>query len=390
MAISKLGLYNDALRIVGERRLATLTDNRPQRYWLDDVYDLGAVEFCLERVKPRFASKVVLLTTSAPIATGFEYEYALPDDYVCMIGAYSDLDLDDPIERFVIEGGTFASDQETVLLRYVTNTVAEVYTNWTPSFARVVSAYLAREISGQTRPNDFQRFDTGFNAALEASITTDSMEEPAKRAGPTVRTLTQSWFQVYNHALSILGMDELIALDDDSDRRVKLDNALNQGIVQQALEDHPWRFEVSSSQIDLDPSVEPAWGYQYAFELPSDMYRIHGVYCDEYMSTPLKDYRVEDDYLFCEQTTIYIEYIQNELIDNPGAWPQYFRTLVSAMMAERACNVLRGPYEVAVSALERAENRARSNNANASPPRTIARGSWTRARQSRSDYRGRP
>jgi hypothetical protein len=48
VAISKLGIYNDALRILGERKLSSISEDRPPRYRLDDIYDFGAIEYCLE------------------------------------------------------------------------------------------------------------------------------------------------------------------------------------------------------------------------------------------------------------------------------------------------------------------------------------------------------
>jgi hypothetical protein len=41
MSASKLKLYNDALGILGERRLASLTENREPRRVLDEVWDAG-------------------------------------------------------------------------------------------------------------------------------------------------------------------------------------------------------------------------------------------------------------------------------------------------------------------------------------------------------------
>ena len=53
MAVTKLSLYNDTLQLLGERRLASDTEDREPRYDLDSLYDNGAVDYCLEVVKPR-------------------------------------------------------------------------------------------------------------------------------------------------------------------------------------------------------------------------------------------------------------------------------------------------------------------------------------------------
>ena len=46
---SKLSIYNGALRAIGERRLASLTEDRASRRELDDAYD-DVVANCLSRV----------------------------------------------------------------------------------------------------------------------------------------------------------------------------------------------------------------------------------------------------------------------------------------------------------------------------------------------------
>lgn len=66
MAVTKLSLYNDTLILLGQRVLSTDTEDRPNRHKLDSLYNNGAVDYCLEVVKPKFASKLVSLTGVNP------------------------------------------------------------------------------------------------------------------------------------------------------------------------------------------------------------------------------------------------------------------------------------------------------------------------------------
>ena len=66
MAVDKEALYNNALLLIGQRRLLNITEDREPRYLLDDAYDLGAIEYCLEVVKPVFSRKTATLNSTTP------------------------------------------------------------------------------------------------------------------------------------------------------------------------------------------------------------------------------------------------------------------------------------------------------------------------------------
>ena len=57
----KLSIYNGALSILGERRLASLTENREPRYKLDDVWDNNFVRRLLQMGQWQFAQRTVQL-----------------------------------------------------------------------------------------------------------------------------------------------------------------------------------------------------------------------------------------------------------------------------------------------------------------------------------------
>ena len=45
MALDKVGIYNDALILLGERRLSSISEAREPRYNLDAIWDIGAVDY---------------------------------------------------------------------------------------------------------------------------------------------------------------------------------------------------------------------------------------------------------------------------------------------------------------------------------------------------------
>lgn len=388
MAVDKLALYNNALLLIGQRSLSSLTEDREPRHLLDAAYDLDAIEYCLEVVKPVFARKTAVINSVTPSAQhDLDNVHTLPSDYIAVVGVYSDSKLDQEINRYIIEAGTLACEYQTIYLRYVSTDPVTTFTYWSPSFTRVVSAYLAREISIKLNPDKTEAMNALLAERIGAAAELDAQNEPQLRASVSTNTLTNEWRQIYNDALIIMGLDEITTNTDDSNRRTKLDRVLDSGLVADLLEDTGWIFSITSTKSQYDPSVEPAWGYRRAHQKPDDMHRIDGIFYDEYMEKPLKAYKDEGDWIFTDQDEYYLQYVSTDWLVNPSAWPTYFKRLVAGRMANDASPSLRNEgadYRVANEIYEKRKSSAMSNDTMQSPPRKLARGSWAGSR-----YNGR-
>lgn len=393
MVIDKLSLYNNALQEIGERKLSSTSDDTEARYKLDTAWDLGAVEFCLDLVKPHWATSVKKLNTPT---TSAEHDlgsvHALPANYVALVGLFSDAKLDQRVHRYLIEDRTIACEFATVYLRYVKNDPASSFTNWTPNFARVVAAYLAREIVGSVAPAKTDFITNWFTEAVETAITLEGFKEPDVRSSRSTNTINALWLKIYNDALQCMHMPHMIDANDDSQARSALDIALDNDLVENLLEEINWAFPHTLVKITQDPSLEPDWGYRYVFNKPSDILRLRGIFQDEYARHPLKDYADEGGNFYCELTELWLDYIPNTSLEDPSSWPANFRKLVAATMARDAAGSVPGANVLAAEAAYKERlNRSKSIDANQSPPVRIASGSWVRSRGgNRRDYRGRP
>ena len=393
MAVDKLGLYNNSLLLIGQRRLTGLTEDREPRYLLDDAYDLGAIEYCLEVVKPVFSRKTVTLSSTTPSSEhDLDNVYTLPSDYLSVVDVYSDSKLDQEISRYIIEGNTLSCEYATIYIRYISNDHVSSFTNWSQAFTRVVSAFLAREISVKLAPNRTEEIDAKLLNRIDVAKGLDKDIEPEKRSSATTNTLTNDWRNIYNDALLIMGLDEITANTDDSNRRTKLDRALDAEIVSELLEDTGWTFAVTSTKSQYDPSVEPSWGYTRAHAKPVDMHRLDGVFYDEYMQQPLKLYHDEGGFFFSDEDEMIIQYISTSFLVNPANWPTFFKKLVSAKMAHDTSPSLRkegADVDNSIRVYEKRKSSAMSNDAMSAPPRKIASGKWVGSRF-KGNYRGRP
>lgn len=389
MTISQLALYNNALRLIGERELADLTEAREPRFRLDGVWDLGAVAYCLEVIKPRFACTVSHITTpTTSTEHAFTSVFTLPADYVALAGVFSNSTLDEPINRYIVEGRTIACNHDEIYLRYVRDPAD--FTVWTPTFAQAVSGYLAKEIASRLTPDRFADIVQVHTDRFKVAIELNGVEEPMPRAKPATASLSQDWLYIYNDALFIMGLPQLITVDDDSNTRAALDAALSTQLVLDELEDTGWEWANTSTQIQYNPSVEPSWGYRRAFDKPADVAVLSGLFCDEYMQHPLKNYSDEGSYFFADVNEMYVKYVATTLVSTPSAWPAYFRRLISANLARRCAAVLSGSVEIAMMEYASAQKRAKANDLRNSPPRRIQNGTWTTRRLSNEGSRNRP
>lgn len=377
---TKLSLYNNALLLVGERPLSSDTEDVETRHRLDTVYDQDAADYCLDLVKPRFALHTDKLDSPTNSTEhGLLNVYDLPSDYVSFHSLYADQELDQPIRRYILEQRTIACDFKPIRLRYIRN--SRPLTDWTPGFANVMSAYLAKQIAPRFAPQKLKALEELFMGRVESTVQIEGVKEPERRSTAPTATLTNEWRKIYNMALFMLGLDEIVSNDDDSDRRSKLDVALGTGVVETVLEDVGWKFGVQSDQMTYDPSLEPEWGFTRVFKKPSKMHRLQGLFQDEYFHWPLEYYEDEGDYWYCDLDEIYVKYTSTDFLTTPSSWPQYFANLVAAYLACLVGPALDGAnVKNAEFQKEKLNSEARSTDAMSGPPQKIHSGSWVRSR----------
>ncbi len=150
----RLSIYNNALRMLGEQKLAAVDEDREPRYHLDDAFN-ETVQFCLEQGDWNFAIRSVLLEESSAVDAGWGgvSAHKKPDDWVRTVSLgyteYSrgELDIRD-------EGGFWICRRGPLYARYVSNASTHGFStgNWPQTFAKYVEARLALEISERIRP----------------------------------------------------------------------------------------------------------------------------------------------------------------------------------------------------------------------------------------------
>lgn len=188
MGATKLGLYNGALRILKERKLASLSENREPRRLLDDVWGdgstNGAVRYCLEMGQWTFATRSAQVDYSPSITPGFGHRYAFdqPSDMVRVTAVCADEYYTQPLLEYVDERRYWYASQPTIYVKYISNDAnyGADLSLWPESFVKVVEAYLAKEIAGSlTQGDDKVRLaEALWDQAKKEARSADAMNKP--------------------------------------------------------------------------------------------------------------------------------------------------------------------------------------------------------------------
>lgn len=147
---TKLTLFNDALLLVGERFLASLTEEVESRRLLDRAYD-GAVKFCLERAQWSFATRTIQLDYDSGMEPDFGYRRAFtqPEDWCGTKAMCSDEFFRVPLLRVQHEANIVYADEDTIYWRYVSTDPLYGFnlSQWPETFKDVVACHLAMKVA---------------------------------------------------------------------------------------------------------------------------------------------------------------------------------------------------------------------------------------------------
>lgn len=193
MSTTRLKLYNTALFHLGERNLASLSENRLPRRLLDHLWDNGVVDYCLEQKQWKFATRSVMLDSDPSMSQefGFQYGFAKPSDCLRTVAFCSDEYFDQPITRYSDEAGYWFADTDPVYVKYVSNDsqYGGDLSLWPKSFEFYVASHMAAEIclglnQAETKQAALKKMTDDL---LKRAASKDAMD------GPTQSLPSGSW-----------------------------------------------------------------------------------------------------------------------------------------------------------------------------------------------------
>jgi hypothetical protein len=191
---------------------------------------------------------------------------------------------------------------------------------------------------------------------------------------------------LYNNALMLLGERSLASLSEAREVRRRLDTVWARPAIDDCLQRGQWKFAIRSVEAEPTPSVDPSFGYQYAFDRPADLVRTTAVCSDEYFTQPLLEYQSEGAYWFADVSPLYLRYVSNgnSYGGNLSLWPPNFTRFVEAYLAESIVEAVTADKEIwqkVRAVMRECLTLAQSTDAMEGPTQMPPEGSWVSARR---------
>jgi hypothetical protein len=151
---------------------------------------------------------------------------------------------------------------------------------------------------------------------------------------------TPTQLSLYNGALRLLGQTRLAALTETVESRRVLDDIWDDGAVDFCLAQGDWNFATRTVRIEINTAIEPDFGFQNAFDKPSDWRRTTTVSADEYLRMPLTnpEFVDEQQYWFADISPLYVRYISNDSSygGDYSVWSESFKDMAEAYLSWKA------------------------------------------------------
>jgi hypothetical protein len=194
---------------------------------------------------------------------------------------------------------------------------------------------------------------------------------------------------IYN--LALLQMKASVVAVGEVNEATRTLDALYDTVLAEMLEAGFWVFAMRTVQITVDPLITPSFGYQSAFNKPSDWVRTYDISLNESMTPPLYGWIEEYNLFFADSDPLYVRYVSNAAVGygmDLTRWTTRFAKAVAFELAARA-----GPKATGTSdsfkktLLEEAAmalSKALMFEALREPPKRLPQGQWNQGRFARS------
>lgn len=194
-----------------------------------------------------------------------------------------------------------------------------------------------------------------------------------------------SKLSIYNGAILALGERKLSSLSENRPSRRRLDSVWDDDGVRSCLQSGFWNFAMQSIELTHSPSIDPAFGFRYAFDKPSDWVRTAIVSADENFTNELLNYEDQGAYWYADFDPIYVRYVSddNQLGTDLSLWPANFTRYVEHYFALRICKATSNSNtdtELLEQKLKRLLSEAKATDAMDEATKTLKPGSWSQAR----------
>jgi hypothetical protein len=180
---TQLGVYNKALRFLEERKLASLTENREPRRYLDDEW-ADAVIYCLSQGYWKHSIRNVQMNAEVNQNPNFGFQFAFlkPDDWISTFQVADNEVYMPLLRRYDDQNNYWYSDITPIYVKY-TSSDPRFGLNmalWTPNFVEYLAGYLAQLLCPRIKQaaDKIDRIDKLVVRLRREGLAKDAMDLP--------------------------------------------------------------------------------------------------------------------------------------------------------------------------------------------------------------------
>jgi hypothetical protein len=353
---TKLEIYNEALRMCGDLRLANITEDVEARYALDDAWSRSVLFVASQANWPHaYASAQVALSsdTSSP---GYTKSYTINNanwlrtvmvslDEHFAVGAHYHQALG---KLFL---NTAASN---IFVRYIDRTYLAdgSISTWSEMFCSAVSHRLAFEVCERLTqdPQKAQNIYGLFVEVLNLAKSQLALETSMMMISPSqwaAKVHNETIAEIWEEALRLMGTGDpkmvMIQRPVDAKPVHQIMELAWRGAAEYCLSEGYWNF--ATKTVLFSSSAGAGVGYQYSFTKPSDWLRTADIAAG---SDPdfrkLIDYRDEGGRWYVNSASIYARYVSSDYAQDNDAtsWPENFKSLLACYLAYECVDLVTG------------------------------------------------
>lgn len=183
--------------------------------------------------------------------------------------------------------------------------------------------------------------------------------------------------EICSAALTLLGDEPITALSDDT-ARARLAARHYPEVRDEILAAHPWNCALRRASL-AQLAAAPAWGYAYAYQLPTDPYCLRVLETeDDEVKEP---WTIEGRTLLTDAGSVNLRYIAR--VEDVTDWPPLLASAVVYALAAKLAYPVTGKASLADAMLKRAElelRRAKAMDGQEGSPRTYRSTALTEVR----------
>jgi hypothetical protein len=174
-------LYNQALMHLGQRKLASTSEDQEGRYYLDEIYS-DSLNYCLRQAPWNFAMRAVEIDSDLTPTFHYSYGFAKPADWIRTHLLSDNEGFDPPLLDYQDQGGYWLANVDPLYARYVSTTRGTDVSLFPVDYADYVAAFLASRIykritgNGEDEVTNFEK--RKVRPALRRAMANDAMDQP--------------------------------------------------------------------------------------------------------------------------------------------------------------------------------------------------------------------